>query len=67
METRLNDLEARVAFQDDLLESLNNIVARQQQQIDLLQRESRLLYEQMKSLSASVIPADGEEPPPPHY
>lgn len=67
MESRLNDLETRLAFQDDLLESLNRIVAQQQQQIDLLQRETRLLYDQIKSLSATVPVASGEEPPPPHY
>lgn len=67
MDARLNDLETRLAFQDDLLESLNRIVAEQQQQIDLLQREMRLLYDQLKSLSATLPAAGGEEPPPPHY
>ncbi len=67
MESRLNDLETRLAFQDDLLESLNRIVAEQQQQIDLLQRETRLLYDQIKSLSAAVPVATGEDAPPPHY
>jgi uncharacterized coiled-coil protein SlyX len=42
MESRLNDLETRAAFQDELLETLNRIVAEQQQQLDLMQREIRL-------------------------
>lgn len=67
METRLTNLEVKIAFQDDLLESLNRIVASQQQQIDLLQQEMRLLYEQIKSLSPSNIAEPVEETPPPHY
>ncbi len=67
MESRLNDLETRVAFQDDLLETLNTIVAGQQQQLDLMQREIRLLYEQIKSLSPSDIGGDAEQERPPHY
>lgn len=67
MESRLNDLETRVAFQDDLLETLNTIVAQQQQQMDLMQREIRMLYEQVKSLSPSEIAAGTEQERPPHY
>lgn len=67
MESRLNDLETRVAFQDDLLETLNAIVAQQQQQLDLMQREIRLLYEQIKTLSPSDIAGSNEQERPPHY
>lgn len=67
MESRLNDLETRVAFQDDLLDTLNTIVAEQQQQLDLMQREIRLLYEQIKTLSPSDIAGSNEQERPPHY
>lgn len=67
MESRLTNLEVKIAFQDDLLESLNRIVAAQQQQIDLLQEEMRILYEQIKSLSPSQVATSAEEAPPPHY
>ena len=66
MESRLNDLETKVAFQDELLETLNTIVAEQQQQLDLIQRELRLVYEQVKTLSPSDIAnSDDQERPPP--
>ena len=42
-------------------------VAQQQQQIDLLQAEMRLLYQQMKTLQPSQLAAEADEPPPPHY
>ncbi len=36
---RLTDLEIKASFQEDLLDDLNQIVVRQQQQIDQLIRE----------------------------
>ena len=68
MDARLTELEVKLAFQDDLLEALNQTVAAQQRQIDLLQGEMRILYQQLKSLQPSQL-ADSpvDEPPPPHY
>lgn len=67
MESRLNDLETKVAFQDELLETLNTIVAEQQQQLDLIQRELRLVYEQVKTISPSDIANSDDQERPPHY
>jgi len=67
MESRLTNLEVKLAFQDDLLESLNRTVAAQQLQLDLMQEELRMLYQQLKSLAPSQIATTGEELPPPHY
>lgn len=67
MESRLTNLETKVAFQDDLLEGLNRTVAEQQQQLDLLQRQLQLLYEQLRSLSPSNMGTATEDERPPHY
>lgn len=67
MESRLTNLETKVAFQDDLLEALNRTVAEQQQQLDLLQRQLQLLYEQLRSLSPSNVAGAVEDERPPHY
>ncbi|MES3040159.1 MAG: SlyX family protein [Pseudomonadota bacterium] len=67
MDARINDLEVKLAFQDDLLEALNHSVAQQQQQIDLLQAQMRMLYQQMKTLQPSDQAVEADEPPPPHY
>ncbi len=67
MDTRLTNLEVKVAFQDDLLESLNQVVAKQQRDIDLLQGEIRVLYDQLKAMQPSLISMPAEEAPPPHY
>ncbi|HET8731496.1 MAG TPA: SlyX family protein [Moraxellaceae bacterium] len=67
MESRLTNLEMKVAFQDDLVESLNRIVAEQQQQIDLLQQQIKLLYDQLRSLSPSTTGGAEADERPPHY
>lgn len=67
MESRLTNLETKVAFQDDLLESLNRIIAAQQQQIDQLQQQVQMLYDQLRSLSPSDLAVPAEEERPPHY
>jgi SlyX protein len=63
---RLTELEVKSAFADDLLDSLNATVYRQQQQIDRLLREVRELREQL----AASAPAEGRslrDEIPPHY
>jgi len=69
MDSRLTELETRVAFQDDLLETLNRIVADQQRQMTLMQREIRMLHDQLKSLSPSDLASstEQEQERPPHY
>lgn len=67
MDPRLTNLEVKVAFQDDLLESLNQIVASQQRQLDLLQGEVRMLYEQIRTMQPTLSAMPVEEAPPPHY
>jgi SlyX protein len=67
MDARLDELETKVAFQDDLVEELNRIVAAQQLQIDLLQKQVQLLYDHVRSLSPSNLATATEEERPPHY
>lgn len=62
---RLTELEIKASYADDLLEQLNHIVARQQQQIDLLQRELIALRQQLRD-APGVMAGSGHEPPP-HY
>lgn len=67
-ESRLSNLESRLAFQDDLLDSLNSIVARQQQQIGILQQQMQLLYDQLRVLAPTDgVAVSSAEERPPHY
>ncbi len=67
MEDRIVELETRVAFQEDSLQQLNDIVTRQQDQIDLLTRQLQALAGQVRSIAPSNIAPQSEETPPPHY
>lgn len=66
IEERLNELEAKLAFAEDLIETLNQTVIRQQGQLDLLQRQIRLLHQQL----LDSLPDNARTPKdeiPPHY
>lgn len=67
MDDRINELEIKLAFQEDLLETLNATVARQQQQMDLLQEQFRALYQQVRSAATTAADADPQQEIPPHY
>ena len=67
MEDRLIEVETRLAFQDDTLQALNAVVARQQQEIALLRQELETLRAQLKAMAPGVVATRGEETPPPHY
>jgi SlyX protein len=64
---RIIELEIKAAYQEDLLQALNNIVGRQQQQIDRLEATCRLLNERIKSLSVEGGSGETIDEVPPHY
>lgn len=66
---RLDELEARAAFQDDLIESLNQVVARQDRELVDLARRVRDLETRLADLAeaASLPGAAGGHEVPPHY
>ena len=66
IEERINELEAKLAFAEDLLETLNQTVVRQQGQLDLIQQQLRLLHQQLQD----ALPDEARTPRediPPHY
>lgn len=63
---RLETLESKVAFQDRTIDALNEVVIRQQDQVDRLTRELVLLRKSLDSLGEASVEG-GQEPPPPHY
>ncbi len=64
---RIIELEIKAAYQEDLLQELNKIVADQQQQIDRLEATCRMLNERIKSLSTAGGTGENIEEVPPHY
>ena len=67
--SRLDELEARAAFQDDLIESLNQIVARQDRELADLARRVKALEAKLADLAeaASAAGGGGGDEVPPHY
>ena len=63
---RLTDLEIKASFQEDLLDELNQIVVRQQQQIDQLIREIAHLRESSTDGGVGASRNLRDELPP-HY
>ncbi|WP_373741347.1 MULTISPECIES: SlyX family protein [Neisseria] len=69
LENRIIELEIQTALQADLIDSLNNTVAKMQQALDLQQGQLRLLYRRLQEKGgegsgAAYNPADEI---PPHY
>ncbi len=67
IEERLNELEIRVAFQDDVITTLSEQIARQELDIRELWYAKRHLHKQLKDMAPSNIRAEEDEAPPPHY
>ena len=66
VEQRLNALEIKASFSEDLLEQLDTVVIRQQQQIDLLVREVTALRQPVANSSADS-PRSLRDDMPPHF
>lgn len=64
---RLVELETRLSFQEHTLEALNEVVTRQQQQIEALVREVQALKDRLRAAAPSPVGPLEEEKPPPHY
>src|SRR5260370_11706991 len=62
---RVDALEMRVAYQDDTIETLNQTITAQWQQIDALTRQLAELRERLQDAKRNA-PAPVNEPPP-HY
>jgi SlyX protein len=67
MNERMVELETKVAFQDQALVELSDALARQQKQIEVLERAVRDLRTQFTAALPSLMALPSEETPPPHY
>ena len=68
LENRITELEIQTALQEDLLNSLNDTVAKMQQELDLQQAQLRLLYRRMQDKgNGEREPYSLRDEVPPHY
>ena len=67
IDDRLVDLEVKAAYADDQVEQLSDLIYRQQQQIDALLHELRLMRERLPEQGAAGAPRNLRDEIPPHY
>jgi SlyX protein len=66
VEQRLTELEIKASFSEDLIDRLNEVIVRQQAQIDHLLRELAALREQRSAADGAPFRSLRDELPP-HY
>ncbi len=64
---RIDELENQVAFQDELAESLNDVVARQELDLIELKRQVGLMSERLKEIGDAAPGTAAQDETPPHY
>lgn len=65
MEDRVTELEIKIAYQDDTIQQLNEVIIRQQKEIDQLKQFCRQLDDRLNGMNASAGRPEDEVPP--HY
>jgi SlyX protein len=66
-ESRFEDIETKLSFQEHLLENLNDALTGQQRQLDELQRQITKISDMMESTQEDQADNSHQEAPPPHY
>ena len=66
LEMRINELESRLAFQDDTIQALNDVLVAQQRLLDRLQLQLMALSKRQDE-QQSQFGMEENQAPPPHY
>lgn len=66
MDERVTELESRLAFQDDTIQALNDVLVAQQRVLERLQLQIEALAKRQEEGSGS-FEMNEDEAPPPHY
>ena len=64
---RVDELESQLAFQDELIESLNSTVARQDRELLELKHQLSRLSERLKEIGDASSGGAPQDETPPHY
>lgn len=67
IEERLDNIEAKITFQEDLIEELNKTVYQQQQKLDHLEAVCQSLARHLQSLAEAGHDSKPGNERPPHY
>jgi len=66
LEMRIIELESRLAFQDDTIATLNDVLVGQQRELERLQLQLQALAKRQAEMAGQFGIAE-DEAPPPHY
>jgi SlyX protein len=66
-DARIDALEEKIAYQDQVIDDLNTAVTDQWREIDTLKRLVASLLDEVKEMELAARATAGREPPPPHY
>ncbi|MBL4782027.1 MAG: SlyX family protein [Porticoccaceae bacterium] len=64
---RCTELEIKLAYQEDIVKALNDVVCRQQESIDRLEQTCRYLMQRLQEVSQSPLEEAPVQERPPHY
>ena len=67
MDERLIEIETKVAYQEHTIAELNDVIYRQQQQIDQPERICKALTDRIQDIAETVVTDKGGYEKPPHY
>ncbi|MGE1176014.1 MULTISPECIES: SlyX family protein [Pseudomonas] len=66
LEQRVTDLESRLAFQDDTIQALNDVLVEQQRVVERLQLQMAAVLKRQEEMVGQIGSFE-EDAPPPHY
>lgn len=64
---RIDDLECKVAFQEQTIDDLNEALSQQQLLITKMQDQMKYVVGKVKNMDTSNMADPTQETPPPHY
>lgn len=67
LQDRINDMECKMAFQEQTIEELNDALTQQQLLISKMQDQMKFVVGKVKNMDSPNLADPSEETPPPHY
>ncbi|CEO37951.1 SlyX protein [Photobacterium kishitanii] len=67
LQSRLDELEMKLAFQEQTIDELNEALTKQQFMIDRMEVQLKFMVGKVKGMQTSNMASESEETPPPHY
>ncbi|HAS3875236.1 TPA: SlyX family protein [Vibrio cholerae] len=67
LQERIEDLECKLAFQEQTIETLNDALTQQQLLLSKMQDQMKYVVGKVKNMDTSTLAEPAHETPPPHY